>query len=100
MMVGAVEQPVPQERREVSVSVLDGLKGKAGELKGKAAGLVGGNSGKIKEGIGRAGGFIDSKTGGKYSDKITSVQSRASSMVNKVGSRDGDRPAGSPNPSA
>ncbi|MFP5368924.1 MAG: antitoxin [Actinomycetes bacterium] len=82
------------------MSVLDGLKGRAGELKQKAAGLVGKNSGKIKEGIGHAGGFIDSKTGGKYSDRIASVQSRASSMVDSVDSRGGGRPAGSPDASA
>lgn len=82
------------------MSVFDGLKGRAGELKGKAAGLVGENSGKIKDGIGHAGGFIDSKTGGKYSDKITSVQSKASSMVDNVDGQDGARPAGSPNTSA
>lgn len=82
------------------MSVFDGLKGKAGELKDKAAGLVGENSGKIKEGIGHAGNFVDSKTGGKYSDKISSVQSKASSMVDNVDGQDGNRPAGPPNPSA
>ena len=79
------------------MSVLDGLKGRAGELKDKAAGLVGENSGKIKEGIGHAGGFIDSRTGGKYSDRIASVQSKASSMVDNVDGQDGDKPADPPN---
>jgi hypothetical protein len=46
MMVDAVEQQVPHERREVPVSVSDGLKGRAGELKDKAAGM-GSNSGKF-----------------------------------------------------
>lgn len=82
------------------MSVFDGLKGKAGELKGKAAGLVGGNSEKIKEGIGHAGNFIDSKTGGKYSDKINSVQSKASSMVDNVDRKDGDQPTDSQKPPA
>lgn len=82
------------------MSVFDGLKGKAGELKDRAAGLVGENSGKIKEGIGHAGSFIDSRTGGKYSERISSVQSRASSMVDGVDRKDGDRPAGSTSPSA
>lgn len=84
----------------MSVSVFDGLKGRAGELKGKTAGLVGKNSGKIKESIGHAGSFIDSKTGGKYSDKIASVQSRASSMVDTVDGQDGRRPTGSPDTQA
>lgn len=82
------------------MSVFDGLKGRAGELKDRAAGLVGENSGKIKEGIGHAGNFVDSKTGGKYSDKISSVRSRASSMVDNVDGQDGNRLAGSPNPLA
>lgn len=82
------------------MSVFDGLKGRAGELKDRAAGLVGKNSGKIKEGIGHAGRFIDSKTGAKYSDKIAAVQSRASSMVDAVDGRDGRRTAGSPDTSA
>lgn len=82
------------------MSVFDGLKGKAGELKGKAAGLVGENSGKVKEGIGHAGSFIDSKTGGKYSDKIDSVQSKASSMVDTIDGKGDGRPTDSPRPSA
>ncbi|WRH26467.1 antitoxin [Arthrobacter sp. JZ12] len=82
------------------MSVFDGLKGKAGELKSRAAGLVDGNSGMIKEGIGHAGSFINSRTGGKYSDKISTVQSRAFSMIDNVDSKDGNRLAGSANPAA
>ena len=76
------------------MSVFDGLKGKAGVLKEKATVLVGENSGKIKEGIGHAGNFVDSKTGGKYADKIDKVQTKASEMVDKTDRGDTDRPAG------
>lgn len=82
------------------MSVFDGLKGKAGELKGKAAGLVGGNSGKIKEGIGHAGKFIDGRTGGKYSDKIVRVQSKASDMVNKIERDERNKPGDPQSPPA
>jgi hypothetical protein len=54
------------------------------DLKGKAQRLVGGNEKAIKDGIGKAGDFIDSKTGGKYADKIVSVQQGAAGLVDKV----------------
>ncbi|TDK27834.1 antitoxin [Arthrobacter crusticola] len=66
------------------MSVFDGLKGKAGGLKDKATGLIGANSGKVKTGITKAGGFVDGRTGGKYSGRIRGVQSKASAMVDKI----------------
>ncbi|WP_035764162.1 antitoxin [Arthrobacter sp. H20] len=82
------------------MSVFDGLKGKAGALTKKATELVGENSGKIKDGIGHAGNFVDSKTGGKYADKIDKVQSKASEMVDKTDRGDTNRPPGSGIPPA
>ena len=58
--------------------------GLIGDLKGKAQQLIGGNEQAIKDGIGKAGDFIDSKTGGKYADKIDSVQQGAASLVDKA----------------
>jgi MT0933-like antitoxin protein len=68
------------------VSVFDELKGKAAELKDKAAGLVGGNADKLKDAVGHAGDFIDEKTGGKYSGKIDGLQEKASGLIDKTGS--------------
>jgi hypothetical protein len=84
------------------VSVFDELKGKAGGLKDKAAGLVGENSDKIKGAVGSAGGFIDAKTGGKYSKQVDGLQAKASGFVDSFGERDGQAPSGgnaSPNQS-
>ena len=66
------------------MSVFDELKGKAGELKDKATGLVGQNADKIKGGIDQAGNFVDEKTGGKYSSKIDGFQNKASEAVDKA----------------
>ncbi len=66
------------------MGLLNGLKGKAGSLVGKATEVIGGNSDKVKNGIGKAGGFVDSKTHGKYSRHITGAQTKASEMVDKI----------------
>ncbi|MCC3283616.1 antitoxin [Arthrobacter caoxuetaonis] len=66
------------------MSVFDGLKGKAGELKDRATELVGENADKIKGGIDHAGNFVDQKTGGKYSDKIDGFQAKASEAVENI----------------
>ena len=54
------------------------------DLKGKAQQLIGGNEEAIKDGIEKAGDFIDSKTGGKFADKVDAVQQGASGLVDKV----------------
>ncbi len=82
------------------MSVFDGLKGKAAGLKDKATGLVGEHSEKIKDGIGHAGNIVDSKTGGKYSAKINSAQSKASDLVDKVDRDEDNRPVDPYRPSA
>ncbi len=82
------------------MSVFDGLKGKAGGLKEKATGLIGANSEKVKAGIGKAGGFVDGRTGGKYSGHIRGVQSKASAMVDKIERDKGDGTPGPTTPPA
>jgi hypothetical protein len=82
------------------VSIFDELKGKAGGLKDKAAELVGKNADSIKGGIGTVGGFIDNKTGGKYSAQVDGLQAKASELIDKApGSNDPGRPGGA-NPPA
>ena len=89
-----------QDRKEVLVGLLDGLKGKAGTLAGKATDLIGGNSDKVKNGIGKAGDLIDSKTHGKYSRHIDGVQSKASEMVDRIEKKDGKGDVGPTSPPA
>lgn len=71
------------------------------DIKGKAAGLVNGNEAAIRNGIDKAGNFIDSKTGDKFKDKVDGVQNAANGFLGKVGGNPntrtdegtGDRPA-------
>ena len=55
------------------------------DLKGKAQGLIHGNEQAIKDGITKAGDFVDSKTGGKYAGHVNKVQDGASKLVDKNG---------------
>lgn len=54
------------------------------DIKGKAGDLIGGNKDAIKDGITKAGDFIDSKTGDKFKGQIDSVQSTVGGLVDKV----------------
>ena len=64
------------------------------DLKGKAQGLIRGNEQAIKDGIQKAGGFVDSKTGGKYAGHIGKVQKGASTFVDKTNGKPGTAPEG------
>lgn len=55
------------------------------DLKGKAQGLIDGNEEAIKEGIDKAGDFVDDKTGGKFAEQVDAVQGAASKFVNSQG---------------
>jgi len=59
--------------------------GLIGDLKGKAQGLIRGNEQAIKNGITKAGDFVDTKTGGKYSGPLDKIQSGASKLIDKNG---------------
>lgn len=67
-------------------------------LKGKAQGLIQGNEQAIKDGIVKAGNFVDTKTGGKYSGHIDSVQNGASNLINKADGTPGEAPASGKTP--
>jgi hypothetical protein len=77
------------------VSVFDELKTKTAGLKDKATGLVGGNADKLKEVVGKVGTFVDSKTGGKYSRQVGSLQAKASGLINKTAERSSAARSGS-----
>lgn len=53
------------------------------DIKGKAEGLLQGHEDQVKDGIQKAGDFIDSKTGEKFKDQIDGVQQAASDFVDR-----------------
>lgn len=59
------------------MSLVDTLKGLIG--KGKEAAAQ--NAEKIEGAVDKAGGFIDDKTGGKYSDKIEKGKDAAKKVI-------------------
>ncbi|WP_063824982.1 antitoxin [Nocardia pseudovaccinii] len=59
------------------MSLVDTLKG----LVGKGRDAAAENADKIYDAVDKAGGFIDEKTGHKYSDKIGKVQEAAKKAV-------------------
>ncbi|WP_179017341.1 antitoxin [Paenarthrobacter nitroguajacolicus] len=62
------------------------------DLKGKAQGLIQGNEETIKNGIDKAGDFVDQKTGGKYAGHVDKVQNAASDFVAKNDGKPGQAP--------
>ena len=68
------------------------------DLKGKAQRLIVGNEQAIKNGIEKAGDFVDSKTGGKHADKIDAVQRGASDFVGKATDRPDTAPVAEQTP--
>jgi hypothetical protein len=74
------------------------LVGLIGDLKGKAQGLIRGNEQAIKDGIQKAGDFVDSKTGGKYTGHVDKVQNGASTYVDKANGKPNPAPAGDAEP--
>jgi hypothetical protein len=65
------------------------LVGLIDDLKGKAQGLIHGNEQAIKDGITKAGDFVDTKTGGKYAGHVDKIQDGASKLVDKNGTPGG-----------
>lgn len=55
------------------------------DLKGKAQGLIHGNEQAIKDGLTKAGDFVDTKTGGKYAGHVDKIQNGASKLIDKNG---------------
>jgi hypothetical protein len=76
----AAERNGSTEGREVRVSVFD-------SIKGKAADLIGGNQETIKNGISKAGAFVDSKTGEKFKGQIDGVQNAATGFLSNLGGK-------------
>jgi hypothetical protein len=72
------------------MGILDKLKDQASGLKKKATKVVDDNSDKIHSGIDKAGDFVDQKTKGKYSDKITKAKGAAEKGLDKLDGKGDD----------
>ncbi|ALE05589.1 hypothetical protein AL755_08995 [Arthrobacter sp. ERGS1:01] len=57
------------------------------DIKGKAEGLISGKEDAIKDGIEKAGDFVDGKTGDKFKDQVDGVQKAASDFVDGAGNK-------------
>lgn len=55
------------------------------DIKGKAEELIGEHRDQVKDGIEKAGDFVDSKTGDKFTDRVDGVQKAASDFVDGTG---------------
>jgi hypothetical protein len=69
---------------------LDKLKGKGDTLKDKAQGAVDQHGDKISDGIDKAAGFVDNKTGGKFGDKTDTAAAKAKDALDKLDGKDDD----------
>lgn len=61
-------------------------------LKGKIGDLVDKNSDKIADGMDKAGNFLDSKTGGKHSDKIETGKGKLRDALDGLDGKNDDFP--------
>jgi len=61
-------------------------------LKGKVSDLVDSNSDKIAGGMDKAGEFIDSKTGGKHTDKIETGKDKLRDALDGLDGKNDDFP--------
>jgi hypothetical protein len=73
------------------MGLLDTVKGWFGGGKAKVQGTVATHSDTIKGGIDKAGSVVDDKTGGKYTDKVTTAQEKGKDLVDGLA---GNKPAG------
>lgn len=72
---------------------MDTIKDKLGMAKSKAPGLAQQHGDKIESGMDKAAKTVDSKTGGKYTDKIDTGTSKARDALGNLKGKDGDTPA-------
>lgn len=69
------------------MSIIDKLKG----AKDKAGDAVAEHGDQIEAGIDKVAGFVDDKTGGKFSDKIEGATGKAKEALSKVEGDKGDK---------
>lgn len=73
------------------MSIFDDIKGKAGEL-------INGHEDQVKDGIEKAGDFVDSKTGDKFKDQVDGVQNAASDFVDGLNQNGANQDGANQNP--
>lgn len=66
------------------MGLLDKLKKTASQVKDKADDLAEQHGDKVKQGLDKAGGFVDKKTKGKHSEKIENVVGKAKKTVDNL----------------
>lgn len=76
------------------MGLLDNLKAKLAPAKEKVGDLAQKNEGKIAQGLDKVARTVDSKTHGKYSDRITSGTVKAKDALGKIAHK--DTPGGPP----
>lgn len=69
---------------------LDKLRGKGGDLKGKASGLVDEHGDKVGGAVDKAKDFVDDKTGGKFGDKTDAAADKAKDAADNLDGQDDD----------
>ncbi|MEU9143497.1 antitoxin [Streptomyces sp. NPDC048349] len=74
------------------MGLLDTLKAKLAPAKDKVGDLAQKNEGKITEGLDKVAKAVDSKTHGKYSDRITSGTGKAKDALGKIAHKDAGGP--------
>ncbi|GAA0310939.1 antitoxin [Streptomyces polychromogenes] len=79
------------------MGLLDNLKAKLAPAKEKVGDLAQKHEGKIGEGLDKVAKVVDSKTHGKYSDRITTGTDKAKDALGKVAHKDAP---GGPTPPA
>ncbi|MDX3536056.1 antitoxin [Streptomyces sp. MB09-01] len=70
------------------MGLLDNLKAKLAPAKEKVEGLAQQHEGKIGEGLDKVAKAVDSKTHGKYSDRISSGTGKAKDALGKIAHKD------------
>lgn len=74
---------------------MDKFKGAKDSVTEKVSEVVAEHGDKIEAGLDKAAGFVDDKTGGKYSDKIEGATGKAKDVLGKV---EGDDPGNDTGP--
>ena len=91
-------ESVASDAKSKAGSVADGAKSKAGSVadgaKSKAGSVAHGSKDKVDNLFDKAGSAIDSRTDGKYTDKVAKAKDKASELVDKVAKHrpDADEP--------
>lgn len=72
------------------MGLMDNIKGKAEELKGKASGLVDEHGDQVGDGLDKGRDFASEKTGGKYDDKLDDGTTRAKDSLDGLDGQNDD----------